>query len=91
MCENDDLVRENDVRESDDESMDANDVGGVNGEINCDENVTCCECGLEEVAKEECINGQLMNWVGCTVCERWFHEVCLNSNTILEEFVCKFC
>ena len=61
MCESDDLVRENDVvRESDDESMDANDVGGVNGEINCDENVTC-ECGLEEVAKEKCINGLLDN------------------------------
>ena len=60
------------LRENDDESMDANVVGEVN--VNCDdENVTCSECGLEEVAKEKCINGQLMNWVGCNVCERWLH------------------
>jgi hypothetical protein len=75
--------------DDDDENMGASVVCGMNEEVNCDENVKCCECGLEEVAKEKCINGSLMNWVGCTMCERWCHEVCLR--TVSEDFVCKFC
>ncbi|KAK6980294.1 sedoheptulokinase, partial [Biomphalaria glabrata] len=48
----------------------ANDVNVfVDNHVECLENKRngdeCAECGLEEVSKENCIDGKLMNWIGC--------------------------
>ncbi|XP_055898752.1 uncharacterized protein LOC129928429 [Biomphalaria glabrata] len=74
----------------------ANDVNVfVDNHVECLENKRngdeCAECGLEEVSKENCIDGKLMNWIGCMVCDRWFHEFCLSSNISVDSFICKFC
>ncbi|RUS69423.1 hypothetical protein EGW08_022814, partial [Elysia chlorotica] len=51
----------------------------------------CYVCFQEEVSRELCTDGSVMDWVGCSRCPRWFHSVCIDALPASESWVCSFC
>ncbi|XP_074659592.1 uncharacterized protein LOC141912265 [Tubulanus polymorphus] len=79
-----------DERENERENQGAEDDSEKDGNMSSEgdesENEVCAVCG----EKDDCGDDQLVEWVACSMCDRWFHVSCL-TNHDSENFKCKRC
>jgi hypothetical protein len=51
----------------------------------------CCLCNAQDPPKQ-LSSDEIIKWVSCGICTRWYHLVCLNPNDLNKEnFECHYC
>ena len=51
----------------------------------------CGVCGKEELDKDLCEGGSLMEWIDCDVCHQWYHCLCVGLKSAASYFHCASC
>ena len=51
----------------------------------------CDVCGKEELDKDLCEGGSLMEWIDCDVCHQWYHCLCVGLKSAGSYFHCASC